>query len=229
MPTLHENLLSTPNQGSSRSGDTENTHPQVEGGVMHYHVAMIFHKDADGRPCRPLLHILNFETAPETMRDKILQNYEGVESKPVCTLQTCSAAVHDPRNIYRVYAVRVSDSEARRFMNNIAASNILTSRKGFTVVERTNLSLAPRWLHNSMQVGTRNMKHLSQVSTVTDTQLAMIVLRESLDPCRALYAAFWDLHPYLSTPENLFDTFITGSRRVETLRWKAGKFVFHVS
>ena len=197
---------------------------------LNYHIIFVFHSDTDGRPCRPVVRLVTLPDDPQTTRDDILANPRGVSMNRMCQLCDSSTdpLVVDKRKIHSVYALTVTDAEARYVLHAVSDINLQVGLRYISVSHRSNLALVPRVLHWTVPAGIRSIFHLRVASSATDVQLAVLLLRESINPGRAITVKLQDAHPYMTTPANLHDTVSRFTRKLDTFGFKSDRFRFDV-
>jgi hypothetical protein len=200
---------------------------------MNYYVLIVFHADVDMRPCSPIVRIVALEKEADIRQEEILLNPRGVQMRTTC--QLCDNCINttqqfgiDMFKLLSVYALRITDDEASRLINNVADINTNVSQNQTTLSERSNVSLIPRSMHRSVQMGVRSIVQIRTASSATDVQLSIILLRESLNSARSVCVELRALHPYLATPENFQDALSTFTRSLDKHAFRRDCFKFAV-
>lgn len=197
---------------------------------MNYHLLLIFHSDVDMRPCRPILRVVHLCKTPGVLAVDIDAN------KPPEILTTCQLGdqsmnsahefVVDPRKLLCVYALSITDSEAAVVINNVAKINTDIVKNRTALTQRSNLAFFPMFLQRGVRSGMRSMYHLCKASSVTDVQICIITMRESLNHARSINAKLRTLHPYLATSENFHNAIETFTRPLDVYCFKRGVFKY---
>ena len=197
----------------------------------NYHLLLIFHADLDRRPCRPVLQVVHLSCHPETLSSDIHANPRGVEILTTCQLcdpstnSTTSFRV-DLQKILCVCSANITKIEASLIINNVSKINTHTVHKSVTLTERSNIAFVPRWTHKFFKVGKFSIGNIDNISSATDVQVAILLIRESIDKARSLWSHVDALHPFMSTPENLYEAVSTFTRNLDTASFKSGAFKF---
>ncbi|KAJ1482393.1 hypothetical protein T484DRAFT_1747608 [Baffinella frigidus] len=193
---------------------------------MHYYLVVIFHADVEKRPCRPILRVVHLTTPPALVRADIIKQ-RGVEMLVTC--QLCDTAVKtrgelgiDPFKLLCVYTLSITDTEASTLIGNIAEVNTHVASSGMSLSHRSNIALLPRVMHRMVSSSLRSIFHLRLASTATDVQLSVLLLRESLNTKRSVSVKLHALHPYLSTPEHLFESLASCMRPLDLFAFRSG-------
>ena len=214
------------------SAEQHNEEDTTQGAcLMNYQIILIFHSDINRRPCRPVVRLITLPEDPKTSRNDATSNPRGLNMTTMCQLcgassEPSSELTVDTLRIHSVYAVAVTDAEARYAMHAIADINMQVAMRHIAVSHRSNFALVPRVLHRVVPVGVSSIFHLRVASSVTDVQVAVLMLRESLSPVRAITLTLQTLHPYMTTPENLKDAVCFFTRKLDAFCFKSGSFRF---
>ena len=200
---------------------------------MNYYVLIAFHSDLDMRPCRPVIRLVHLTRTADILQHQLRNNPEGVQMLIACQLcDPCLNTLHeyeiDTLTLVGVYALSVTDTEASTLINNVADINTNVAKNQTTLTERSNIALIPRFFHSSVQLGVRSIDQVRSASSVTDVQLCVILLRESLNAARSVCAQLRGMHPYLATPSDLQDTLKIFTRSLDKNSFKKGAFKFSV-
>ena len=196
----------------------------------NYYLLILFHADLDKRPCRPVLQVVHLNRRPETTSPNIHENPQGVEIVTTCQLcdpltnSTCPFRV-DLKSILCICAVNVTDSEAFALITNVSKINTHTTKQ-ITLSERSNLALAPMWMHKYVKSTSYSISNIEEMSYATDVQLAIMLIRESIDKSRSLWSKTNALHSFLTTPENLYDYISIFTRNIDIQYFKINAFKF---
>ncbi|KAJ1471140.1 hypothetical protein T484DRAFT_1753453 [Baffinella frigidus] len=197
---------------------------------MNYYLVILFHADVDKRPCRPILRVVHLATPPPLVRADIIKQ-RGVEMLVTC--QLCDTATNtrgelgiDPFKLLCVYTLSITDTEASTLIGNVAEINTRVATNGMSLSHRSNIALLPRVMHRMVKSGLRSIFHLRLVSTATDVQLSVLLLRESLNTARSVSVKLRALHPYLATPEHLFESLTSCMRPLDLFAFRSGNFQF---
>lgn len=198
---------------------------------LNYYVLLIFHTDVDMRPCNPVLQVINLPTSRDTLQHQLLLNPHGISMVKAC--QLCDQCINsayefeiEKHKILSIYALSITDTEARAFINKVSLVNTCVSSNQMILTQRSNIGFVPRIFHRAVQMGVRSVMQVQTAQTLTDVQLCIILLRESLDSARAVSVNLRALHPYLATPENLQDALTIYTRSLDKEAFKSGKFKF---
>ena len=207
--------------------------PIEQSDTKNHQVVIIFHLDSDRRPCRPVVQLIDLPVDPQTTRNDIISNPRGVSMNKVC--QVCDASLEpsdeltiDKFKIHSVYALAVTDAEARYVLHAVSDINLQVGLRHISLSHRSNLALIPRVFHKTFPAGVRSIFHLRVASSATDVQLAVLMLRESINPGRAITVKLQAMHPYLTTPDNLHDVVSLFTRKLDTFSFKSDSFKFDV-
>jgi hypothetical protein len=199
---------------------------------MNYHVLVVFHRDQDVRPCRPVVSVIHLNSRPDEYRTEVLTNPLG--SPILTTCQLCDTYINSSNsistnheNILGVFALSITDEEARCLINDISEINTRISHNRTLLTERSNIILVPLALHKFIPYGMGSIHKFQTSKAVTDVELAILSLRESLNNARSIHAKLCRLHAAASTPVNLYDAISTFSRRIDlnSFRHNALRFV----
>ena len=197
---------------------------------MNYFLIVLFHADVDKRPCRPVVRVVHLTRPPPLVRADTT-DYSAIEMLVTC--QLCDTSVNspgdlcvEPLKLLCSYALSITDTEANQMINNVADINTQTAARSLRLSHRSNISLLPRFMHRGVQTGIRSIFHVRLASSATDVQLAVILLRESLNEARSITVKLRSLHPYLATPEHLFESVASFMRPLDLFTFKAGNFKF---
>jgi hypothetical protein len=200
---------------------------------MNYYVLIIFHADVDRRPCRPIVRVVHLPKAADTLQKDLHSNPNGIPILTTC--QLCDPCINTPHaltvdmyTLLSVYALAITDTEANSIINNVAEINTNVSSNQIVLTHRSNISLVPRWLHRSIQIGVRSIAQVRSASSVTDVQLCILLLRESFNSARSLSVQLRSLHPSLATPENFKDALTLFTRAIDVSLFKKDAFKFEV-
>ncbi|KAJ1466411.1 hypothetical protein T484DRAFT_1756649 [Baffinella frigidus] len=200
---------------------------------MNYHLLVIFHKDLENRPCRPVLSIVHLNSKPEALRTEILSNPRG--SPIITTCQLCDPSINtandlavDPTKILCICTVSITDDEANAAINNVALLNTHTSQPGISLTQRSNIVLVPMPLHRYIPTGMGSIRKVKTAKTATDVELGVLVLRESINKARSLYARLSRLHAAFSTPENFYDAISLFTRKLDVFSFNSGAFRYTI-
>ena len=194
-------------------------------------VLIIFHTDMDMRPCNPILRVITLPESTDSLQHQLLLNPRGLLMKLTC--QMCDECVNstqefviEPYRILSIYALNITNIEARSFINNISQVNTIVSTNQTMLTQRSNIALVPRIFHRAVQFGVRAVFQVENAQNLTDVQLCIIILRESLESARSVCVNLRRLHPYLATPENLQDAMTIYTRSLDKEAFKFGAFKF---
>lgn len=198
---------------------------------MNYHVLVIFHLDSESRPCRPVIRAITLPEEPQNNRSDIIANPRGVSMVRSCQLCDTSSRSYsnltvDKMKIHSVYDLAITDKEAKYVLSTVEEINKVMSH--IWLENRSNFTFLPKALHHVFPANIRSILHLRIASSVTDVQLAILLLRESLNPGRAIIVKLQTMHPYMSTPDNLHEAIALFARKLDTLCFKTDKFRFAV-
>jgi hypothetical protein len=196
-------------------------------------VLIIFHTDMDMRPCNPILRVITLPESTDSLQHQLLLNPRGLFMKLTCQmcdecLNSTQEFVIEPYRILSIYAMNITNSEARSFVNNISQVNTIVSTNQPMLTHRSNIALVPRMFHRAVQFGVRAVFQVETAQNLTDVQLCIIILRESFDSARSICVNLRRLHPYLATPENLQDAMTIYTRSLDKEAFKFGTFKFAV-
>jgi hypothetical protein len=198
---------------------------------MNYHVIIVFHFDMDKRPCRPVLQVVHTAHPPATISQDILLNPHGAPILTTCCL--CdpfsgfeSNLTVDNHEIMCILATPLTDDEAARMITNVALINSTIARSNIDLSERSNVQLCPLFLHKKINMGVRSIANIKTLSTATDVQLLILLMRESMNPARSVCVRLNGLHPYLATPTNVYDTISTFMRKLNVYSFRRQSFKF---
>jgi hypothetical protein len=196
---------------------------------MNYHAVVVFHKDSENRPCRPVLSIIHLSSKPDRLRDEIVSNPRGLEILKAC--QLCDEPTNSPHdfatdmtNLLTVTAVSITDDEAVAMINNIARINTWVSHSRIRLTERSNFPRIPVSMHKYIPTSKGSVKEIETASTSTDVALAVLAMREGLNQSRSLYSLLERLHTYVSTPENFYDAISLYSRPLDLTSFRSNAF-----
>ena len=197
---------------------------------MNYYVIIVFHSDADSGPCNPVVQVVHL--AQQDLPLPVVGGRAGAEMLLNC--QLCGSSVVRGASTLRVEAARVTaihvlsltDLEANMMIANVHEVNLKVSRHDISVSQRSNFALLPRALHKSVPVGLRALDRLSTATAVTDVQLGILVLRESLSRRRGISVPLQRLHPFFATPSNLQEAVSTFTRKISVSAFLRGQFIF---
>jgi hypothetical protein len=199
---------------------------------MNYHLIIVFHFDMDKRPCRPELQVVHTTHPPATSSEDIMLNPNGTPILTTCRLcdpfsDSESNFPVDNQGIMCILATPITDDEAAQVIANIALINSTITQSNIDLSERSNVQLCPLFLHKKIHMGVRSIANIKTLSTATDVQLLILLMRESMNPARSVCVRLNVLHPYLATPTNVYDTISTFMRKlnVYSFRRQAFKFV----
>ena len=199
--------------------------------AMNYYLIVAFHADVDMRPCNPVLRVVHLAKHADTLQHQLIHNPTGVAMLTTC--QLCDACINtkqefsiDTYKLLSITALSITDGEAYTLTNNVADMNMHVSKNQTVLTHRSNIGLVPRFLHRSVQIGVRSLMQARSTSSVTDVQLCIILIRESLSSARSISVQLRALHPYLSTPENFYDALAIFSRSLHVPSFKSGAFRF---
>lgn len=199
--------------------------------AMNYFVLVVFHEDVDHRACCPVLQVVHLAQTMPLVSKAEDHAGQGSEILRNCQLggtanRSASALRVNALGVLAVYALSLTDLEANMMINNVHDVNQLLATQHVNVTNRTNMAFMPRFLHKSMAVGTRSIDHLRTATDVTDVQLAVLLLRESLSAARSITVQLARLHPFLATPSNMHEAIQTFTRRVSIPSFLRGRFRF---
>ena len=221
----HKQTLTSPLPDTAEDGIECATH------AMNYYLIVAFHSDVDMRPCNPVLRVIHLAKHADTLQNELLHNPHGTPMLTTC--QLCDSCVNtkqefwiDTYKLLCISAISVTDGEAYTLINNVADINMHIARNQTVLSQRSNIGLLPRFFHRSVQIGVRSLMQVRSAPSATDVQLCMILLRESLSSARSVCVQLRALHPYLSTPENLYDALTLFSRPLDVPSFKSGAFKF---
>ena len=214
-------------EGYTQRGFELHTRPTFN---MNYFLIVLFHADVDKRPCRPVVRVVHLPTPPAIVQtDK--SDHRGMEMLVTCQLcDTSTNSVSDfsvePRKLLCVYALSITDTEANKMISNVADINTQVAARSLALSHRSNFALLPRFLHRGVSTAVRSIFHLRLATNATDVQLAVLLLRESLDGSRSICCKLRSLHPYLATPEHFFEALSCFMQKLDLFACKAGNFRF---
>jgi hypothetical protein len=201
---------------------------------MNYHVLVIFHKDRDNRPCRPVVCVVHLNSRPDAFRTEVITNPRG--SPILTTCQLCDPSVNTPEafsidhgNILCICTVSITDEEAGTMINNVSKINTRVSRPDIVLTERSNIAIVPLSLHKFIPYGMGSIKKIQTAATVTDVEVAILLIRESVNKARSLYSRLSRLHAAASTPLNMYDALYTFSRQLDINSFKCNAFRYITS
>lgn len=219
--------------GMNRGGGNEDGETEAERAThnTNYHLLIIFHADQDNRPCRPVLQVVHLSCRPEITSAAVFENPRGTDILTTCQLcdpstNTTHAFQVDLHKLLCICTVSITDTEAGIMINNVSRINTHTSQNDVWLSERSNFATVPLWLHRFLKIGKLSMDKIDSMSSATDVQLAIILVRESIDKARSLWLRVDKLHPVLSTPENVYDAISTFTRKLDTNSFRSGAFKF---
>ena len=199
---------------------------------MNYYVVVVLHADVDKRPCNPVVQVVHLTKPPQVSMTEGATPSPGVEILLNC--QLCGPSV--PRSselrvnalkVCSVFALSLTDLEANIMINNVNDMNQQIVKYDIGVSQRSNLAFLPRFLHRSLPLGLRSIVGMRFATSATDVQLAVLLLRESLNESRSVALQLERLHPFLATPSNLQDAIGTFTRKVHVPSFLRGTFKFH--
>jgi len=196
---------------------------------MRYYVIIVFHSDADSGPCNPVVQVVHL--AQQELPAPVVG--DRVPEEILSNCQLCGSSVRgasklriQAARVTAIYVLSMTDIEANIMINNVLDVNLKVSKNDISVSQRTNLALLPRMLHQSVPIGLRALDRLHEAAAVTDVQLGILVLRESLNKARAINVQLHRLHPFFATPSNLQEAVATFTRKVSVTAFLRGRFVF---
>ena len=166
-------------------------------------------------------------------RSDIVAHPRGVNMLRSCQLCDTSSGSHsnltvDKMKLHSVYDLAITDAEAKYVLSTVADINMQVSKRRISIENRSNFALFPRVLHHVFPANIRSILHLRIASSVTDVQLAIIMLRESLNPGRAIIVKLQEMHPYMTTPDNLHEAIALFARKLDPLCFKTDTFRFAI-
>jgi hypothetical protein len=199
--------------------------------TMNYHLVMVFHKDTESRPCRPVVSVVRLSSAPHTLVDDIRANPQGLQMVTSCQLgDTSINTTHyfsvQLSKVLCIRAVSITDTEASAMIGNMSILNTSIAQNNTSLTERSNLVLAPVWSHRFMQFGPTSVKSITHLTSATDVQLAVLLMRDSFNKARSIWTRLERLQPYMATPENLYDAVSLFSRKIDINSFKVDSFRF---
>jgi hypothetical protein len=199
--------------------------------TKNYFLVVVFHKDVEKRPCRPVLRLVTLAKPPDILEADIAANPHG--SQMVIACQLCDASLNstystsiDLTKFLCSYALSVTDQEAVDFTNNISRINTAIFQNTMVLSERSNMLLMPTRMHRYMPQGCTKILHMQETKNTTDTQMSIIALTQSLNPSRSLCVKIGELNTYLATPENLHDSLTMFMRKLDPVVFKSNTFKF---
>jgi hypothetical protein len=199
--------------------------------TKNYFLVIIFHKDVETRPCRPVVRLITLAKPPDTLEDDIACNPLGSAMTSAC--QLCDASLNsvyastvDESKLLCIYALSITDQEAVDMTNNISRVNTTISRNSITLTERSNMLLMPTVMHRYIPQGATKILHIQEATSMTDSQISIILLSQSLNTARSLSVKLRALHTYLATPESLHDSVVMFMRKLDITAFKGNAFKF---
>jgi len=200
---------------------------------MNYFMVITFYYDVEMRPCSPVIRLINLEKKPEKLMDDIHANPRGEELKTICQLCNLRSGLDEVPNlrtnsILSIFALKITNSEAIIAKNTICEVNGELSKNCIRLSERTNLAMLPRLFHQSMYSSFKHLSQLQFVSSCTDVQLGIMLLRECTSSGRSIHQRLKTLHSFLATPENFHDVVSAFMRPIDIKCFSRGFFKFLV-
>lgn len=194
-------------------------------------VLLVFHTDMDMRPCNPILRIVTLPVTKDTLQHQLRLNPRGLPMTLTCQIgdaciNSAQELTIDPYRILSIYALKITDSEARSFINKISLANTNISKNQIALTHRSNIAMVPRIFHRAVQFGVRAVFQIHTAHELTDVQLCIMLLRECLDSARSVCVNLRRLHPFLATPENLQDAMTIYTRSLDKAAFNVGSFKF---
>ena len=199
---------------------------------MNYYLMLVFHTDADSRPCSPVVQVVHLaQQMPLPVvggGDSVRRGEEILINCQLCgsSVRNASTLRVEAARVTAVYALGMTDLEANIMIHNVHDINLKISKHDICVSQRSNLALLPRAWHTSVPIGLKTLEHLQLCVEVTDVQLGILLLRESLSKSRAINVQLQRLHPFLATPSNLREAVETFTRKVSVSGFLRGQFNF---
>jgi hypothetical protein len=197
---------------------------------MNYYVLIVFHSDAASGPCNPVVQVVHL-VRQEMPAPVVGGRVECAEIFLNC--QLCGSSVRgasklrvEAARVTAVYALSLTDIEANIMIHSVQDVSMTVCKHDISVSQRSNLALLPRVMHKSVPIGMRALDRLHETAAVTDVQLGILVLRESLNRARAISVQLQRLHPFFATPSNLQEAVATFTRRVSVTAFLRGQFIF---
>ena len=197
---------------------------------MNYYVIIVFHSDASSRPCNPVIQVVHL-AQQELPAPVVGGRVTGSEILQNC--QLCGSSVRgasklriEAARVTAIHVLSMTDIEANVMINTVHDVNLKVSKHDICVSQRTNLALLPRTLHRSVPIGLKVLDHLLEATDVTDVQLGILLLRESLNKARAINVQLQRLHPFFATPSNLEEAVALFTRKVSVTAFLRGQFIF---
>jgi hypothetical protein len=220
-----------PTQHNSEDNNTDSCNWDRATHNMNYHLVVIFHKDVDKRPCRPVVQVVHLANPPATRSQDIVANPYGASILKTCQLCDPSTnSIHDftiqHDKILCVYATGITDDEAAVMISNVSSVNTIVIQKQMQLSQRSNIMLMPLFIQKELKIGVCSIAALKASSTATDVQLAVLLVRESMNPARSICVRLRALHPYMATPENLHDAMSMFMRHLDLYSFRNNAFKF---
>ena len=178
-----------------------------------------FCKDSGSCPCHPKVYLVKLPLvcgpfAP-TNEFAVMCSLEPLKNRALCR--------HE--RPFWLHSLAVTQDEVKNFIYYTTTVNVKMKSLGLNAVERSNLTRVPRKLHPYFPSRTKTLEQIGIYKTVYDTKMVALVLREALDPSRALHEQLSRMHPTLLTPLHLQETLSFYARDLHVPSFKSLRFV----
>jgi hypothetical protein len=198
---------------------------------MNFFLVVSFYYDVEMRPCSPKVRLITMQKMPERLLDNIRANPRGEELQTIAELADLRAGIHEIPNmrsnrILSIFALKITNSEAMFAKSTIYDVNAELSKNCIHLSERTNLAMFPRLLHRSLFSAFKNLSEMQRVSSCTDVQLAIMLVRDCTNCGRSIHHKLKTLHPFIATPENFHEVVSAFMRPIDIKSFSQGFFKF---
>jgi len=226
-------------QNSMEHDTTSDREEEEAPRTLNYQLLLVMHADSEMRPCCPLLRVVSLPIPPNRISSERTSlepssNKGGIQMTTVCQLRNSMSkrtnyVATEVRRVLCIYAVSMTDTEAAVMIQKISQLNSMFSNNILSHTQRSNIAMVPVVFHCNIPIGIRCIDDVKNVSAITDVQLTIISMMEGIDKSRSLSVRIGRLHPYLATPENLYEAISVFMRRIEIDAYEHGfmKFCTH--
>ena len=198
---------------------------------MNYFLVVIFYYDVEMRPCSPIIRLISLQKVPELLADHIHANPRGEELQTISHLGDLRPGPHklpalQTNSILNIFALKITNAEAVFAESTISCVNAELSKNCIHLTERTNLAILPRVLHTSFFSTFKRLSQIQEVSSCTDVQLGIMLVRECTNSGRSIHQKLNSLHPFMATPENFHGVLSAFMRPIDIRCFSQGFFKF---